>query len=52
LQDSGIEVVVMLPGRTEAAEFAQTVCRALHDDERMIPALLSRLVVSRAPHAD
>jgi len=46
LQSVGIEVTVMLPGRTEAAEFAESACRALHDDERIIPPLLSSLVVS------
>jgi uncharacterized protein len=52
LQDSGIQVVVMLPGRTDAEEFARSACRALHEDERMIPALLSRLAVSVGPLAD
>jgi short-subunit dehydrogenase len=52
LHASGIEVVVMLPGRTEAAEFAQSVCRALHEDERMIPALLSRFAAGVGSLAD
>ena len=52
LQESGIEVVVMLPGLTEAAEFARSACRTLHEDERIIPPLLSRLAVSAGPRAD
>ncbi len=45
MQEAGIEVTVMIPGPTEAAEFARSACRALEDDDRMIPPLLSRLAV-------
>ncbi len=43
LQDAGIAVTVMIPGPSGAAEFALSACRALEDDDRVIPALLTQL---------
>lgn len=43
LQESGIEVTVLVPGLTGAAEFARSAWRALEDNDRMIPPLLSHL---------
>ncbi len=44
LQDAGIAVTVMIPGPGGAAEFALSACRALEDDDPVIPALLSQFV--------
>jgi short-subunit dehydrogenase len=45
LQEAGITVTVLVPGLMEAAEFARSACRALDDDDRVIPALLSQLTL-------
>jgi short-subunit dehydrogenase len=52
LQESGIEVTVLLAGPTEAAEFARSACRALEEDDRMIPSLLSRFAPGVGQLAD
>jgi short-subunit dehydrogenase len=43
LQEAGIAVTVLIPGLMEGPEFAQSAFAALEDDDRMIPALLSKL---------
>lgn len=52
LQETGIAVSVMIPGPVDAAEFAQSACQALDDDDQMIPALLSQLAVGAGQHAE
>jgi short-subunit dehydrogenase len=43
LQEVGIAVTVLMPGPLDGLAFAQSAFASLEDEDRMIPALLSRL---------